>query len=78
MPRMPRVVVPQNRGQRTDFANIRNNCSLTPIIAAGQGNDEEVEGLCDMGHCANRLSVIFFDKNIIRLVRIFAPYEVLL
>ena len=31
-----------------------------------------------MGHCTNRLSVILSDNNIIRLVRIFAPYGPLL
>jgi hypothetical protein len=36
----------------------------------------QVEGLYDIGHCTNRLSVIFSENNIIRLVRIFAPYEV--
>jgi len=41
---------------------------------AGQGNCDEVEGLYDVAHCTNRLSVILFDNNIIRLVRIFAPY----
>jgi hypothetical protein len=34
---------------------------------------ERLYGVC---HCANRLSVIFIDNNIIRLVRIFAPYGV--
>jgi hypothetical protein len=35
-----------------------------------------VEWLYDMGHCTNRLSVLLSDNNIIRLVRIFAPYGV--
>ena len=30
--------------------------------------------LYDVAHCPNRLSVILPDNNIIRLVRIFAPY----
>ncbi len=47
---------------------------LMAVKPAGQGNYEEVEGLYDMGHCTNRLSIIFFDNNIIQFVRIFAPY----
>ena len=31
---------------------------LVAFKPAGQGNYEEVKGLYDMGHCANRLSVI--------------------
>ena len=34
-----------------------------------------MERLYDAGHCTNRLTVILFDYNIIRFVRIFAPYE---
>ena len=36
------------------------------VNPAGQGNYEEVEGLYDMGHCANKLSVTLSDNNIIR------------
>ena len=41
---------------------------------ADQGNYQDVERLHDMGHCTNRLSVILPNNNIIRLVRVFAPY----
>ena len=41
---------------------------------AGQRNYEEVKGLYDRGNCQNRLAAILTDNNIIRLVRIFAPY----
>jgi hypothetical protein len=41
---------------------------------AGQVDYQEMERLYGGCHCANRLSVIFIDNNIIRLVRIFAPY----
>ena len=47
---------------------------LVAFKPTGQGDYEEVEGLYDMGHCTHRLSVILSDNNIIRLVRIFAPY----
>jgi hypothetical protein len=47
---------------------------LVAVKPAGQGNYEEMERLYDVCHCANRLSVIFIDNNIIRPVRIFAPY----
>jgi hypothetical protein len=47
---------------------------LLAVKPAGQRNYEEVEGLYDRGHCQNRLAAILSDKNIIRLVRIFAPY----
>ena len=40
----------------------------------GQGDYEKMERLYGVCHCANRLSVIFIDNNIIQLVRIFAPY----
>ena len=41
---------------------------------AGQVDYQEMERLYGGCHCANRLSVIFIDSNIMRLVRIFAPY----
>jgi hypothetical protein len=41
---------------------------------AGQVDYQEMERLYGGCHCTNRLSVIFSDNNIIRLVRIFAPY----
>jgi len=46
------------------------------VTPAGQGNDQEVERLHDRGHWTNRLSVILPNNNIIRLVRIFAPYAI--
>jgi len=49
---------------------------LMAVKPAGQGNYQEVERLYDMGHCTNRLSVILFNNNIIRLVQFFAPYAV--
>ncbi|MEN8106702.1 MAG: hypothetical protein ABFS22_01705 [Pseudomonadota bacterium] len=56
------------------FYKIVDDPLLVAVKPAGQGNYEEVEGLYDRGHCANRLSVILPDNNIIRFVRIFAPY----
>jgi len=50
-------------------------CRIPEPKRAGQGDYEEVEWLYDMGHCTNRLSVLLCDNNIIRLVRIFAPYD---
>ena len=47
---------------------------LMAVTLAGQGNYQEVERLHDVGHWTNRLSVILPNNNIIRLVRIFAPY----
>jgi hypothetical protein len=47
---------------------------LVAVKPAGQSDCEEVERLYDIGHCANRLSIIMPDNNIIRFVRIFAPY----
>ena len=49
---------------------------LMAVTLAGQGNYQEVERLHDVGHWTNRLSVILPNNNIIRLVRIFAPYGV--
>jgi len=39
--------------------------ALKPVV---QGNYEEPNGLYDMVHCANRLSLIYHYKNIIWLV----------
>jgi len=47
----------------------------TAVKPTGQGTYEEMERLCSVSHCTNHLSVILVDNNIIRLVRIFAPYE---
>ena len=35
-----------------------------------------MEGLDYIGNCTNRSSVILFDNNIIRSVRLFAPYGI--
>ena len=51
--------------------------SHAAVKPAGQGDYKELKGLYDMDHCTNGLSVILPDNNIIRLVRIFAPYEAL-
>jgi hypothetical protein len=48
---------------------------LMAVKPTGQCDYEEVEELYNVIHCANRLSVIFFDNNIILLFRLFAPYE---
>ena len=58
------------------FDEIIDDRLLVAIKLAGQGNYEEMEGLYDMGHCQNRLSVILFVNNIILFLRIFAPYAV--
>jgi hypothetical protein len=44
------------------------------VEPAGQGDYKEMERLYCVRHSTNRLSLILFDNNIIRLVRIFAPY----
>jgi len=49
---------------------------LLAVKPAGQSNYEEMEGLQNIWHFANRLSVILIDNNIIQFVRIFAPYGV--
>jgi hypothetical protein len=59
------------------FDEIIDDRLLVAIKLAGQGNYEEMEGLYDMGHCQNRLSVILFVNNIILFLRIFAPYGLL-
>jgi len=56
------------------FDEIVDDRLLVAIKPACQGNYEEMERLYDVCHCTNRISVIFSDNNIIRLVRIFAPY----
>ena len=47
---------------------------LMAVKPAGQGNYQELERLHDMGHWTNRLSIILPNNDIIRLVRVFAPY----
>jgi hypothetical protein len=56
------------------FDEIVGDRLLMAVKPAGQGDYEEVGELNYMGHGTNRLSAIFFDYNIIRFVRIFAPY----
>ncbi|MFV2058061.1 MAG: hypothetical protein ACC707_16470 [Thiohalomonadales bacterium] len=46
---------------------------LVAVNPAGQGNYEEMEGLYDIGHRTNKLSVILSDNNIVRFVRVIAP-----
>ena len=47
---------------------------LLAVEPAGQGDYKEMERLYCIRHSTNRSSLILFDNNIIRLVRIFAPY----
>ncbi len=47
---------------------------LYVFVVMEHGDYEKTEGLYDAAHCPNRLSEIFSDNNIIRLVQIFAPY----
>jgi len=46
------------------------------VKPAGLNDYQEVEGLYDMDHCTNRLSVKLFDNNTKTFVRFFAPYGV--
>jgi hypothetical protein len=46
------------------------------VKPAGQGNCDEVERLYGVSHCTNKLSVILLDNNVIRFVRVFAPYGI--
>ena len=50
---------------------------LLAVESAGQGDYKEMERLYCVRHSTNRLSLILFDNNIIRLVRVFAPYALL-
>jgi hypothetical protein len=59
------------------FDEIVDDVLLVPVEPAGQGDYQQMKWLYDVAHCPNRLSVILPDNNIIRLVRIFAPYEAL-
>ena len=56
------------------FDEIINDHLLLAVKPAGQGDYQEMKWLYDVAHCPNRLSAILSDNNIIRLVRIFAPY----
>jgi len=44
------------------------------VKPTGQGDYKKMERLYCVRHSTNRLSLILFDNNIIRFVRIFAPY----
>ena len=44
------------------------------INPAGQGDKQQIEGLYDVGHCTNGLSVIFPGSNMVRFARILVPY----
>ena len=46
------------------------------VKPTGQSDYQEMERLYGVYHCTITLSLIFSDNNIIRLVRIFAPYGV--
>jgi len=56
------------------FDEIAGDRLLMAVKPAGQGDYEEVGELNYMDHCTNRLSSNLSDNNIIRFVRIFAPY----
>ena len=56
------------------FDEVVDDHLLVAVKPAGQGNYDEVERLYGVCHCTNNLAAIFFDNNIMRLVRIFAPY----
>ncbi len=57
------------------FDEIVDDYLVLALKPAGQSAKQQMEGLYDVGHCTNRLSVILPDNNIIRLVRICAPYD---
>jgi hypothetical protein len=59
------------------FDEIVNDRLLVAVNPTGQGDYEKMERLYGVCDCANRLSVILIDNNIIGLVRIFAPYAYL-
>ena len=56
------------------FDEIVDDRLLVAFKPADQGDYQQMERLYDMGYRENRLSVALFDINIIRFVRIFAPY----
>ena len=51
---------------------------MTALLMAVKPTDrsdyQEMERLYDVGRCTNKLSVILLNYNIVRIVRIFAPY----
>ncbi len=57
------------------FDEIVDDCLLVAVKPAGKGDDQRLKGMYDVRHCLNRLIVILFDNNSIRIVRIFAPYD---
>ena len=58
------------------FDEIVDDCLLVAVKPTGQCDDQKLKGMYDVRHCKNRLTVILFDNNIIRIIRIFAPYGV--
>jgi len=48
--------------------------SLLLVKPAGEGDDQKLERIDDVCHCQKKLSAILLKSNIIRLVRICAPY----
>ena len=47
------------------FYKIVDDRLLLTVKPAGQGDYQQMEGLYDVVHCPNRLSVILFDNNTI-------------
>jgi hypothetical protein len=56
------------------FDEIIDDRLLVAVKPANQRHNEEMERLYNRCHSSNRLSVILPNNNIIRFVRIFAPY----
>ena len=50
------------------FDQIVDNCLLVAVKPTGQGDDQKLKGMYDVRHCKNRLTVILFDNNSIRIV----------
>jgi len=46
------------------------------VQPAGQGDYQQIGGLYDIHHRTETLFAMSFHNNIIRLVRIFAPYGI--
>ena len=67
--------VSYNSGENTIFFDqVVDDSLFATVKTADQGVGQKLERMYDVRHCQNRLSVILFDNNIIRFVRIFAPY----
>ena len=62
--------------KRLLFEEILNDRLLMTVKPAGRGDYQQMEKRYAVCQCTNRLSVISPDSNIIRFVRIFAPYGV--